>query len=183
MVLFSLGAGLITTYSLTTSFGKWFGFQVLTGAGIGVGFQGAIITVQTVLPLVDVPVGTACIQFFQSLGGALFIAVSQTLFQNGLVSGIEEYAPQLDAQIFLASGATQIREILASLDQEDALDDVLKAYVRGLSHTYWVTAACAILAFLSSCGLEWRTVKQGPGQENAKASSNVDGASLDKERV
>ena len=111
---------------------------------------------------------TACVSFFQTLGGALFISVAQTLFQNGLLSGIEKNAPQLDAQLFIHSGATQIREILAQQHQQDALDTVLQAYVDGLTHTFWITAACAIAAFFSVCGLEWKSVKKGHGQEKAK---------------
>lgn len=144
MALFSIGAGLITTFSLTTPFGQWFGYQVLCGAGIGVGFQGGIVVVQTVLPLSDVPVATACVSFFQTLGGALFIAVAQSIFQNGLLSGIQKYEPQLPAQRFLQSGATQVREILKELGQEDALDGVLQAYVDGLRGTFWVSAEKAI---------------------------------------
>jgi hypothetical protein len=162
--LFSIGAGLITTFSLTTGFSKWFGYQVLCGFGIGVGFQGGVVVVQTVLPLADVPVATACVSFFQTLGGALFIAVAQSLFQNALLSGIQNNAPELPAQVFLHSGATSIREILASLHQEDKLDIVLQAYVDGLTHCFWITAACAIAAFFCCCGLEWKSVKTGHGQ-------------------
>lgn len=169
MSLFSIGAGLITTFSLTTPFGKWFGYQVLAGAGIGCGFQGGILVVQTVLSLADVPIATACVSFSQTLGGALFIAVAQSLFQNGLLNGIKKYSPQLPAQVFLHSGATQIRQILAQLHQEDQLDAVLQAYVDGLTSTYWITTACAIAAFFSACGLSWRSVKKGHGQEKDKA--------------
>lgn len=165
MILFAIGSGLITTFSLTTPLSQWFGFQVLTGIGIGVGFQGGVLVVQTVLPLVDVPVGTACVSFFQSLGGALFISVCQTLFQNGLKSGIEQHAPQLDPQMFLHSGATEIRQLLTQLHQEEALDAVLQAYVEGLTHCYWVTTACAIGSFVAACGLSWFSVKKGHGQE------------------
>jgi len=35
MALYSIGAGLLTTLTRTTPFGKWFGYQVLAGAGIG----------------------------------------------------------------------------------------------------------------------------------------------------
>ncbi|KAH7342758.1 major facilitator superfamily domain-containing protein [Rhexocercosporidium sp. MPI-PUGE-AT-0058] len=164
MVLFSIGAGLITTFTIHTPFAEWFGYQVLCGAGIGVGFQGGIVVVQTVLPLSDVPVATACVSFFQTLGGALFIAVAQTLFQNGLLTGIQKYAPQLPAQRFLRSGATQIREILKELGQEDALDEVLRAYVDGLRGTFWITASCAIAAFFCCLGLQWKSVKDGHGQ-------------------
>lgn len=168
MVLFSIGAGLITTFDTHTPFAKWFGYQVITGAGIGVGFQGGIVVVQTVLPLVDVPVATACVSFFQTLGGALFIAVAQTLFQNGLLSGIEKYSPSLPSQLFLRSGATQIRELLRELGQEGELQNVLRAYVDGLRGTFWITAACAIAAFFCCVGLEWRSVKDGHGQGKEK---------------
>jgi hypothetical protein len=168
MVLFCIGAGLITTFSLTTPLPKWFGYQILAGLGIGVGFQGGVVTVQTVLPLADVPVATACVNFFQTLGGALFVSVAQTLFQNGLKSSIEKNAPMLDAQVFLSSGATEIRHLLAEMHQEDKLEAVLQAYVDGLTHTYWITTASAIMAFVAVCGLEWRSVKHGPGQEKEK---------------
>jgi MFS family permease len=168
MVLFAIGSGLITTFNLTTPLPHWFGYQVLAGLGIGCGFQSGILVVQTVLPLKDVPVATACVSFFQTLGGALFISVAQTLFQNGVLSGIEKNAPSLPAQAFLHSGATQIRGLLASLHQEDKLEAVLQAYVDGLTHCYWITCACAIASFCVACGLEWRSVKKGHGQEKAK---------------
>ncbi|CAD6439775.1 c662d074-d5a0-45db-a8c8-0f2c53d46d6c [Sclerotinia trifoliorum] len=181
MILFAVGSGLITTFSLTTPMSRWFGFQVITGIGIGVGFQGGVLVVQTVLPLVDVPVGTACVSFFQSLGGALLISVCQTLFQNGLKSGIEEHAPQLDPQLFLHSGATEIRQLLAQLQQEEALNAVLQAYVEGLTRCYWVTTACAIGSFMAACGLDWRSVKKGHGQEKEiEREKQEDGIVIDR---
>jgi MFS family permease len=175
MVLYSVGAGLITTFSLTTGLPKWFGYQVLAGLGIGVGFQGGVLVVQTVLPLKDVPVATACVSFFQTLGGALFIAVAQSLFQNALLSGIQQNAPELPAQTFLHSGATSIREILAGLHQEDKLDIVLQAYVDGLTNCFWITAACAIAAFFAACGLQWKSVKEGPGAASKGGDVDVEG--------
>ncbi|KAF4637947.1 hypothetical protein G7Y89_g133 [Cudoniella acicularis] len=179
MALFSIGAGLITTFDLTTPLSHWFGYQVICGLGIGVGFQSGVIVVQTVLPLSDVPVATACVSFFQTLGGALLISVAQTLFQNGLLSGIEKNAPQLPAQLFLHSGATQIRQILAEINQEEALDVVLQAYVDGLTHCYWITTACAIAAFFIVCGLEWRSVKKGHGQEKEKSKDAEKGVNTE----
>ncbi|CZR57174.1 related to aflatoxin efflux pump AFLT [Phialocephala subalpina] len=169
MILFSIGAGLITTFGIDTTFARWFGYQIIAGAGVGVGFQGGIITVQTVLPLRDVPVATACVSFFQTLGGALFISVAQTLFQNGLLSGIRTYSPSLNPQAFLHSGATEIRTLLAEMHQEDQLQGVLRAYQDGLRHTFWITAACAIAAFFCAAGLEWKSVKKGHGQKEVPA--------------
>lgn len=185
MALFATGAGLITTYNIDTPFAKWFGYQVLAGSGVGVGFQGGILVVQTVLPLVDVPVGTACISFFQSLGGSIFISVAQAVFQNGLATGIEEYTTGINPQLFLHSGATLIRPILAEINRMDALEGVLQAYVLGLTHCYTITAACACAAFVAAACLQWKSVKKhgkgGAGKKKDVENGDVEaGAEAEK---
>lgn len=160
MVLFSIGSGLITTFDIHTPLREWFGYQVLTGLGIGAGFQIGAIVVQTVLPQEWVPVGTACIQFFQTLGGAIFIAVAQTVFQNGLISKIQQDNIGVDPYIFINSGASQTREILTQMGREDAIQPVLEAYMKGLKNTYYITLACAICAFISTLFLEFKSVKK-----------------------
>ena len=37
--IFSIGIGLISTFGPDTSFGRWFGYQVIAGAGVGICFQ------------------------------------------------------------------------------------------------------------------------------------------------
>ncbi|KAJ4414381.1 hypothetical protein N0V85_003174 [Neurospora sp. IMI 360204] len=74
--LMTAGAGLTTTFWLDTPFAKWFGYQVVAGLGTGVCFQAGILVVQNVLPQHLIPQATACVQFFQSFGGAVFIAVA-----------------------------------------------------------------------------------------------------------
>ncbi|KAM3535274.1 hypothetical protein MY4038_001515 [Beauveria bassiana] len=160
MVLFSIGAGLITTFDVHTPLREWFGYQVLAGLGVGAGFQIAAVVVQTVLPQEWIPVGTACVQFFQSLGGSIFIAVAQTVFQNGLLEGIESANLGIDSRIFINSGVSQARNILQQLHREDALPLVLDAYMKGLRNTYYISMACAICAFLSALALEKRSVKE-----------------------
>jgi hypothetical protein len=165
MVLFSIGAGLLTTLSITSPFGGNFGYQVLAGLGVGVGFEGGIIVVQAVLPLERIPVAISCVSFFMTLGGALFTPISQTIFQNNLLKSIEINAPQLDAHVFLRSGATDIRSLLASTNQQGSLDIILQAYLNGLKDTFWVTTACAIAALVAACGLEWKNIKKKQNQE------------------
>lgn len=168
MVLFAVGSGLITTFNLETSAAKWIGYQILAGLGIGSGFQAGILVVQTVMPLSDVPIGTTAASFCQQLGGAVFVSVTQTVFANGLLSGLQENAPTLDPMIFLHSGATSIRPILAELHAEDQLQNVLKGYVRGLSNCFWIAVACAICAFITACTLDWKNIKTGHGQDKPK---------------
>jgi hypothetical protein len=150
----------------------WFGYQVITGLGIGVGFQVGVIVVQNVLPIEQVPVATAAIQFFQSLGGAVFIAVAQSLFQTGLISGIEADAPGIDPKVFINAGASQVLQILQQMNAQSATDAVLNAYLQGLRHTYFISVACAAAAFVVSLGLSWKTVKKDKKKTDAEASSS-----------
>ncbi len=111
---------------------------------------------------------TACVQFFQAFGGAIFIAVSQTLFQNGLIDGIVRNAPGINPAIFINSGASQVREILAAMHREDATEAVLTAYMDGLRNTYYITVAAAAAAFVACLGLQWKSVKK---MENGKTKA------------
>ncbi|KAL4904317.1 hypothetical protein BDW74DRAFT_154605, partial [Aspergillus multicolor] len=108
----SIGAGLVTLYSINISSGKWIGYQILLGAGVGAGFQIPMTAVQTTLKADDIPQGTAAVVFFQTLGGALFIAVAQSLFQNGLIEGVVKHAPTVDPSKIVEAGATEMRHVL-----------------------------------------------------------------------
>jgi hypothetical protein len=56
----------------------------------------------------------------------------------------------------------------------------LQAYVDGLTHCYWITTACAITAFFAVCGLQWKSVKKGHGQDSKKEG---DAEAVSKEDV
>lgn len=172
MLLFTVGAGMITTFTLDSPLRVWLGYQVLAGLGIGAGFQLSILVVQNVLPREDIPVATACVQFFQSLGGAIFIAVAQAVFQSGLISGVERDAPSVDAQVFINSGADQVREILAAMGMESQTEAVLGAYLDGLKNTYYITVACAAAAFVAAAGLSWISLKKKKGEAKGEAGES-----------
>lgn len=161
----AIGAGLITLYDVDISNGKWIGYQIVVGAGVGAGFQVPMTAVQTVLDPSDIPVGTAMVMFFQTLGGALFIAVGQSVFQNGLIEGITTYAPDVSPAAIVGAGATAMRTVLGELGQLDQVDGVIQAYMSGLRDTYRVSMALMVVAFVASLFLEWKSVKKA-GAEN-----------------
>ncbi|KAL3956443.1 hypothetical protein ACCO45_009289 [Purpureocillium lilacinum] len=152
MILFTVGSGMITTFDVDTPLREWFGYQVLTGLGIGAGFQIGVLVVQTVLPQEMVPVGTAC---------------------NGLIDTINEENIGIDGKVFINSGASEIKHVLERMGRVDAFDAVLKAYMKGLRHTYYISVACAALALLMCLGLEWRSVKHGPDGKKKEAPAAV----------
>ncbi|KAL4819756.1 major facilitator superfamily domain-containing protein [Aspergillus spinulosporus] len=159
----SIGGGLVTLYSIDISSGKWIGYQILLGAGVGAGFQVPMTAVQTSLASKpdDIPQGTAAVMFFQTLGGALFIAVAQSLFQNGLIEGVVKYAPSVDPAAIVEAGATEMRHVLEQLGQLDQLENVILAFLDGLRDTYRLSLALFLAAFVVACFFEWRSVKEG----------------------
>ncbi|KAB5542873.1 major facilitator superfamily domain-containing protein [Coniochaeta sp. 2T2.1] len=170
MILYAIGAGMITTFDINSPTRVWFGYQVLAGLGIGVGFQAGVLVVQNTVSIEWVPQATACVQFFQSLGGSIFVAVAQSVFQNGLIKGITRDVPGIPPETFIHSGASQVREILKQLHAEQYLNAVLTAYLTGLRHSYYITVACATAGFFLACGLSWKKIeKRKAGPKNAAA--------------
>ena len=169
IALVCIGTGLLTTYSIDMSTGRWIGYQIITGAGVGACFQVPMTAVQTVLPQNDIPVGTAAAFFFQSLGGALFISVGQSVFQNGLADSIMRNVPDIPPQIILDAGATQIRNVLMQIGKSASLPKVVEAYMSGLRDSYRVSMALALAALVASLFLEWKNLKTAKADQKAAA--------------
>ena len=158
-VLFAIGSGLITTFEVHMPFGKLFGYQVLAGFGGSVGIQIPTLAVQTVLPLEDVHVGTACVLFFLTLGSAFSVSVGQTVFQNGFLREAHRLVPEIDPHLILGTGTTMLRDVLEKLGFIDKLPLVLEAYMVGLKDAFTVSLACACVALLVALCFEWKSVK------------------------
>lgn len=154
-VLMALGFGLITTFKPDTSAAEWIGYQLIAGIGVGLGMQQTLIAVQVVCDMADIPTGTAMIIFVQTLGGALFVTASQTVFTNKLIENIIKYVPDLDPQSVLAFGATNIR---TSINPE-WVDGVVMAYNDALTTSFLVATATASATILGALLTEWKSVK------------------------
>ena len=154
-ILQSIGAGLLTTFTVDTSSSKWIGYQIIYGFGVGLAMQQPLIAVQTVLPISDVPVGTALIMFTQTFGGALFVSVGQNVFQNRLLSGLLQEARGFDPSSILRLGATTLKTAVPP----EYLPGVLVAYNRALTQTWYVSVAMACLTGIGAASLEWKSVK------------------------
>ncbi|RMZ91568.1 hypothetical protein DV736_g1158, partial [Chaetothyriales sp. CBS 134916] len=155
-VIFSaVGAGLLTTWTTSTGHSEWIGYQVIYGLGVGFGMQQALITIQAVLPLKDVPTGTAIAMFSQVFGGALFVSVAQNVFNNRLTNELVVDAKGLDPSIILHIGATS----LADAVPEAFLPGVRKAYNTALTETFYIAVAMVSLSVIGAIFVEWKNVK------------------------
>ena len=96
-----------------------------------------------------------------TIGGTVFLSISQAVFQHGILKGIKMRAPQVDGHILLKGGATDLYALLASMNQQRLIGPVLQAYADGTRSVFWVVMACAAAAFVAACGLRWKSVKSG----------------------
>jgi Major Facilitator Superfamily len=155
-VMMAIGYGLLTTLQPDTGSPKWIGYQIIAGAGLGLGMQQPLMAVQTVLEIGDVPTGTAVIIFFQTLGGALFVSIAQNIFTNKLVDVIAETVPEIvPPQSILAIGATSI----ATLLDPQILPRVIVAYNDALDRTFIIFTALSAVSIIGALITEWKSVK------------------------
>lgn len=155
-VVLAVGAGLLTTFKVNTGTGAWIGYQILFGAGGGLGMQQTMVAVQASLPKDDIPIGTAIMMFSQTLGGALFIAVAQNVFENQLISNVAAAnIAGLDPQTVVNTGATEIQSSIAP----HLLPYVLQAYNAAVTHTFYVAVALASLSMIGAVFVPWNSVK------------------------
>lgn len=155
VVLSAIGAGLLTTWQVDTSTGKWIGYQIVYGFGVGFGMQQAIITVQAVLPLKDIPVGTAMAAFFMNFGGSLFVSAAQNVFNNRLASELRVYTSGIDPSVILHVGATELKTVVPP----NQVHGVLLAYNSSITHTWYIALAMACLTAIPAIFVEWKSVK------------------------
>ena len=153
-VVTTIAAGLVYTLGIDSPAGHWIGYQVLAGIGLGVGFQIPIIVAQASVDLEDIPVVTAIILFFQTIGGAFMVSAGQTAFANKLVSSLASNAPHVNAAEVVATGATLIRSTFSAAD----VPGILLSYVDGLRVAFAIGIALGGLSLFPALFSEWRKI-------------------------
>ncbi|KAI2465685.1 putative MFS aflatoxin efflux pump [Annulohypoxylon bovei var. microspora] len=167
-VLMSIGAGLLTTLEQDTGTGKWIGYQILYGFGMGMSFQAPNLAAQTVLPTRDVPIGTSLVFFCQLLAGAIFISVGQNVLDNQLLSRLSGL-PGFQASMIEDSGATTLSSSLPA----ELLPAVLVAYNEALRQVFRLGLCLSCLTILGTVCMEWRSVKQNKPKSPADPESSA----------
>ena len=164
-VLTPIAGGLFTLFKRTTDHSMWIGVQVFFGFAVGCGFQQANIAVQAILEKKDVPVGISLIFFIQTLGPTIFVAVSQNVLDNHLISRLVGLNG-ITAQDIVNTGATQLRTVFSAQD----LPRVLDAYNEGIVDVFYVATAVASCAIIGALLIENKSVKRA----KPKAAPKVD---------
>ncbi|KAL4903034.1 hypothetical protein BDW74DRAFT_169265 [Aspergillus multicolor] len=158
VIFMSIGAGLLSTFSVSSGSPEWIGYQFLFGAGVGLGLQTAFAAPQCALPLEDIAIGTAIVMFLENLSAAVFVSVGQNVFSNQLERNVRVYAPGVDAQELVEGGATEVRRLVGDGAVYEA---VLSAYNRALTETFYVGVGLSCVGIIGVVVMEWINVKKG----------------------
>jgi len=155
-IITAVGAGLLSTWHVHTGHPMWIGYQVVFGAGVGLGLQLPMIAIQVVLPPTDIPTGTAVVIFAQTIGGAIMLSVGTNVFGNGLIKNLARSVPGLNPAIVLSAGATSLRsnDILTPY-----LPAILNAYNDAITNTFYASVALASFGIIGALALDWKNIK------------------------
>ena len=125
------------------------------------------IALMTILPEVDIPIGTSIAVFFQFFGGGIFLAIGESIFVTRLKSALITYAPTLNAANVIAAGATGLEAIVKMEGAgETELQGGKLAYNKAITSTFYLIAVGASVSFISSFGIQWG----GPMAKEKKAA-------------
>ncbi|KAJ8064834.1 hypothetical protein OCU04_007142 [Sclerotinia nivalis] len=152
----SIGTGLLMTVQPHhTSRAKWIGFQILCGAGIGLGEEQGLYMVQTTLSENEVSTGIGIILFAQTFGGALFVSVAQAVPPKNIGKALKTVAPNLDSHSVLDG----VSAILPDSSQIQASAELQVVYGVAIKEALRVGLILATLSSLGAVMYDWKSLK------------------------
>jgi hypothetical protein len=150
-MLLAIGSGLLTTLHPTTS-NKWVGYEILAGAGTGLGSPLPLLAVQDALPRSDVPIGYGVVLTAGYLASSVALAVAQAVFASRLKSDIRQQLPGVDPDAVTDAGATDLRSLLPS----DVYEKGLHLYNAALTECWYISVILAAVSVILVLGLKWK---------------------------
>ncbi|RSL75153.1 hypothetical protein CEP51_011142 [Fusarium floridanum] len=168
--IFIAGCVLLRELDRNSSAGEWIGFQILSGAGIGLAEQVPFIAVQVVLPDDDMPTACALVVFFRLLGGAVGLSVASNLFSGELFRRLKGAPAGIDAKTIRDAGAADLAKAVPAA----ALPLVQRAFSYAVSRAFILPIVVASMSLVLSFGMQRRwipddRVQPTQGDESAVA--------------
>lgn len=171
-LLAAVGAGLVSTWTPDTTKGQWIGYQILYGAGLGLGLQGPSVAVQATLPRPDVPLGVGAIFFGREMGAAIFVSVANNLLINKLASGFAQIPELSDRADSIARlGATELRSAAAAFG-DPTLRRLTEAYSDSLRDAWYLALGLTCVIVLPFALVKWINIKKSDPKGGKVASES-----------
>ncbi|TDZ39414.1 MFS gliotoxin efflux transporter gliA [Colletotrichum spinosum] len=144
------GAAALYTLAPDTSLARLLGYQLVTGAGIGLVLQVPIAANQGLVQGADVPAAIGMTLFFETIGSVLFMPAVQASFVDGLISRVASSdalsTAGITPSLVLEVGATGIRQHFPS-----HVTAVLDCYMGGVRIALLMELVCAVIALVAAC--------------------------------
>ncbi|KAH7141247.1 major facilitator superfamily domain-containing protein [Dactylonectria estremocensis] len=134
LIIMTLGTGLFIDMDLDINWTKLIAFQIVSGIGVGMNFEGPLLAVQAVVPTQDVAAATTAMSFVRSISTAISVVIGGVLFQNeikGKTQMLVDGLGQETAEFFDGASASAHVDIIKTLPQ-DAQVVVRKAFFESL---------------------------------------------------
>ncbi|KAH8434261.1 MDR family MFS transporter [Aspergillus melleus] len=151
-LLGTVGCGLFYTLEIDTPSAKWISYQILTGSAIAFSVQNGLNIAQASVDPEDLPAITACLYFFQTVGGAFTVSSGQAAFVNQMLAKLASSAPGVAGQKVINAGASDLRNVFSPED----LSGVLVAYMHGLKATFALSIAFCAIALVATLFVPWK---------------------------
>lgn len=152
-ILSSIGAGLLSSLHFGSSRAQWIGYQVILGAGYGIGIQQSLVNAQASVEAADVGYGTSAVLLGNILGGSIFISIAQAIFLGEVL--------KLEGQFSGVSRDTLINDFrsLRDIVSPKDLARALGVYNSGLRKVFLIAAALCTLSVLAWPFIPWHSLK------------------------
>ncbi|RSM13827.1 hypothetical protein CDV31_005697 [Fusarium ambrosium] len=152
--IFIAGCVLLRELDRNSSTGEWIGFQILSGAGIGLAEQVPFIAVQVVLPDDDMPTACALVVFFRLFGGAVGLSIASNLFSGELFRRLKGAPAGIDAKTIRDAGAADLAKAVPAA----ALPLVQRAFSYAVSRAFILPIVVASMSLVLSFGMQRRWI-------------------------
>jgi hypothetical protein len=146
------------------------------GFGTGLGITMPLTAAQVVLQGSDIPIGISVLNLVQTLGGAVFLAVGQNLFQAELLRSLPSSAPGVDPNVVVDTGVTDLGRVIREKYGSEALGGVLVAYNNALQDCFLVCIVLSCLTVIGTAFMEWKNVKVESAKLAEKRQAEVEAA-------
>ncbi|KAF9774864.1 hypothetical protein IL306_007108 [Fusarium sp. DS 682] len=124
LLVMTLGMGLMINLDIDINWAKLASFQILTGIGVGMNFEGPLLSVQSVVPHKDVAAATTAIGFIRTMATAISVVIGGVLFQNEMKGEYQTLENSLDpevARMFNGASASASVDLVKTLPVESQL--------------------------------------------------------------
>ncbi|KAF9209385.1 hypothetical protein BGZ49_004690 [Haplosporangium sp. Z 27] len=158
LALATTGTGLLTLLTEHSSRGMEIGFLLINGFGLGLSMQTTILAVQSSVATKDIAVATANSTFFRTVGSVLGVAITGTVFNNGVKNNLQPLIELNPAIVEVIANSYLAPKFGPEIEAQ-----ILHAYMLALRSAFRVCIPFMGLAWISSLFIQHNKLRRARG--------------------